>query len=55
MIKKGKKHAAIIRSLAFKWIRVLWTCWQKRQPYDEARYLKQLIHRKSPNAVPAKS
>jgi transposase len=55
MIKQGKKHAVIIRSLAFKWIRVLWTCWQKRQPYDEARYLKQLIHRKSPNAVPAKS
>ena len=55
MIKKGKKHAVIIRALAFKWIRVLWTCWQKRQPYDEALYLKQLIHRKSPNAVPAKS
>ena len=55
MIKKGKRHAVIIRALAFKWIRILWTCWQKRQPYDEARYLKQLIHRKSPNAVPAKS
>lgn len=55
MIKKGKKHAVIIRALAFKWIRVLWTCWQKRQPYDEARYLKQLIHRKSPNAVTAES
>ena len=55
MIKKGKKHPVIIRSLAFKWIRVLWTCWQTRQPYDEARYLKQLIHRKSPNAVPAQS
>jgi transposase len=54
MIKKGKKHAVIIRSLAFKWIRVLWTCWQKGQPYDEARYLKRLIHRKSPNAVPSK-
>lgn len=55
MIKKGKKHAVILRALAFKWIRVLWTCWQTRQPYDEARYLQQLIHRKSPNAVPAKS
>jgi transposase len=54
MIKDGKKnHAAIIRSLAFKWIRVLWKCWKDRQPYDEERYLKQLIHRKSPNAVPA--
>lgn len=51
MLKKGKKHAAIIRALAFKWIRVLWKCWQDRTPYDEARYLKQLLHRKSPNAV----
>ena len=52
MIQKGKKHAVIIRALAFKWIRVLWKCWQERTPYEEARYLKQLIHRKSPNAVP---
>jgi len=55
MLKKGKKHAVVLRALAFKWIRVLWKCWQDRQPYDEARYLKQLIRRKSPNAVPAKS
>lgn len=54
MIKKGKKHAAILRALAFKWIRILWKCWQMREPYDEARYLQQLLHRKSPNAVPAK-
>jgi transposase len=53
MHKKGKSHATIIRALAFKWIRVLWVCWQKRIPYDEARYLRQLIHRKSPNAVTA--
>jgi hypothetical protein len=51
MARQGKKHAVIIRALAFKWIRVLWKCWQERTPYDEARYLKQLIHRKSPNAV----
>jgi transposase len=50
MLKKGKKHAIIIRALAFKWIRVLWKCWQERTAYDESRYLKQLIHRKSPNA-----
>lgn len=54
MLQKGKKHAVIIRALAFKWIRVLWKCWQERTPYDEARYLKQLIHRKSPNALSAK-
>jgi transposase len=51
MIKKGKTHAVILRALAFKWIRILWKCWQERTAYDEARYLKQLIHRKSPNAV----
>ena len=53
MEAKGKGHATILRALAFKWIRVLWKCWQTRTPYDEARYLKQLVHRKSPNAVPA--
>jgi transposase len=51
MIKKGKKHAVILRALAFKWIRIVWKCWQERTAYAEARYLKQLIHRKSPNAV----
>jgi transposase len=51
MLKKGKKHAVIIRALAFKWIRILWKCWQEQTPYDEARYLRQLAHRKSPNAV----
>ena len=53
MKAKGKGHHAILRALAFKWIRVLWKCWQTRTPYDEARYLKQLLHRKSPNALPA--
>ena len=53
MKARGKGHHAILRALAFKWIRVLWKCWQTRTPYDEARYLKQLRHRKSPNAAPA--
>ena len=51
MVKKGKTHAVIIRALAFRWIRVLWKCWQERTPYNEERYLQQLIRRKSPNAV----
>ena len=51
MEKKGKKHAVILRALAFKWIRILWRCWQDRTPYDEARYLRQLQHRKSPYAI----
>jgi transposase len=52
---KGKTHHVILRALAFKWIRVLWKCWQTSTPYDEARYLKQLAHRKSPNAVAAQA
>ena len=48
MKAKGKRHQVILRALAFKWIRILWKCWQTRTPYDEARYLKQLALRKSP-------
>ena len=51
MKAKGKSHWAILRALAFKWVRVLWKCWLSHTPYDENRYLKQLQHRKSPNAV----
>ena len=39
---RGHRHHAAVRSLAFKWIRVLFRCWKYRQPYDEARYLQQL-------------
>jgi transposase len=52
-IARGKSHQFVLRALAFKWIRVLWKCWQTRTPYDEARYLRQLLKRKSPNAVAA--
>lgn len=51
MKAKGKPRHVILRALAFKWIRILWKCWQDRTPYDEARYLKQLLHRKSPYAL----
>ena len=44
---KGKKYHAIIRALAFKWIRILFRCWQNRTPYDEAKYLDALKKRGS--------
>ena len=53
MKARGKAHHAILRALAFKWIRILWKCWQSRTPYNEQTYLRQLTHRKSPNALPA--
>jgi len=44
----GKKHQTILRALAFKWIRIIWRCWQNHEPYDESRYLDALRRRRSP-------
>ncbi len=41
-IKRGKDHHAAVRALAFKWIRIIFRCWQTRTPYDEAAYLAAL-------------
>jgi transposase len=41
-IAKGKGHHAAVRSLAFKWIRVLFACWKNHTPYDEQTYLRAL-------------
>jgi hypothetical protein len=49
MKAKGKKHHVILRALAFKWVRILWKCWQTHTPYDEARYLESLTRKRSPN------
>ena len=35
---KGKRRNTAIRSLAFKWIRILFRCWKDRTPYDEIAY-----------------
>ena len=45
---RGSGHHAAVRSLAFKWIRVLYRCWKDRTPYDEQRYLETLKKRKAP-------
>src|SRR2546426_4667738 len=44
---KGQAHQAAVRALAFKWIRILYRCWQERTPYDESVYLQALHHRGS--------
>jgi hypothetical protein len=43
-----QSHWVIIRALAYKWIRILFRCWQERTPYDELRYLKSLQKTGSP-------
>jgi transposase len=45
---KGSTHQAAVRALAFKWIRILYRCWQTSTPYDETTYLNALSKRGSP-------
>lgn len=47
-LSKGKPHNTIIRSLAFKWIRIMFKCWKTNTPYDESKYLKALQKQGSP-------
>src|SRR5262244_1437200 len=46
--ERGKEHHAAVRALAFKWIRIVFRCWQDRVAYDENRYLAALVKRGSP-------
>jgi transposase len=47
---KGKAHQAAVRALAFKWIRILYRCWQDRLPYEESTYL-QALHRRGSSLI----
>lgn len=47
-ISKGKHHNAAVRALAFKWIRIVFRCWQSNTPYNETTYLNALKDRGSP-------
>lgn len=47
MRSRGKGRHAAIRALAFKWIRILWRCWQDRIPYNESQYVAALERRGS--------
>jgi len=51
MCERGADHHAAVRALAFKWIRIMFRCWQDRTPYDEARYQQALERRGSPLAT----
>ena len=50
-IQHGKQHHAAVRALAFKWIRILYRCWQDHTPYNEEQYVQTLIRRGSPLAA----
>ena len=42
-----KHHHAAVRSLAYKWIRIIFRCWKDGKPYDEQIYLRSLRRRGS--------
>ena len=46
--QKGVKHHAVLRKLAFKWIRIIFKMWKTREPYCEAKYLERLRKTNSP-------
>jgi len=50
---KGCTYQAAVRALAFKWIRILYRCWQTRTPYNESVYLNALKRRGSPLLNPS--
>ena len=45
---RHKEHHAAVRALAFKWMRIIWKCWQTRTPYNEIVYLETLRKKGSP-------
>jgi len=50
---QGHSYHEAIRTLAYRWIRILYACWINRTAYDEARYLQQLAKRGSTLAITA--
>lgn len=46
--ERGKSHHTSIRSLAFKWIRIMHRCWRERICYSEIEYIKSLQRTHSP-------
>jgi transposase len=47
---KGAPHHVAVRSLAFKWQRIVWRCWYDKTPYCEEIYLNALKRSASPLA-----
>ena len=45
---RGARHHAAIRSVAFRWIRILFHSWKNNLPYDEQTHLGNLQRRNSP-------
>jgi len=47
---RGVKHHAALRAVAYKWIRIMYRCWQEQEPYSEEKYSQSLLRAGSPLA-----
>jgi transposase len=45
---KGSGHHTAVRALAYKWLRIIWKCWQSKVLYQEAIYEAALKKNRSP-------
>ena len=50
-LSRGKTKQMAKRALAYKWIRIIYRCWQNHQAYNEAHYLQRLRLTHSPLAL----
>ena len=48
---RGAGHHAAVRSLAFRWIRILFHCWKNGVAYNEQTHIEHLRRRNSPIAA----
>lgn len=44
---RGKSTHVAVRALAYKWLRILFRCWQSHMPYSDARYQQALSKRRA--------
>jgi transposase len=48
---RGKPHHTAVRALAYKWQRVIFKCWQTRQPYNDQVY-EDALRKSNSHLVP---
>jgi transposase len=48
LVQRGICGSHAIRCLANRWLAIIWTVWQRHQPYDEGYHMKQRYQRHQP-------
>ncbi len=46
--QRGDSHALALRKLADKWLKIIFRMWKEGRPYDDRRYLLNLVKKRSP-------